>query len=314
MSRLVRTIAAAAALALVPGAVLAEEFKPGPVEEKNVVSGKARLDPAAGYIFIQASTRTFGTFLRVPDAEARAIHQQDWEEAFAKAQKKYAGAFKSWERALAMRKTNSGVQVPPKPVEPTRETFRIDPIELRDRTSFGPMFIYNKGEDRFAYLQAVKPGTYIYYGPVSAAPNLPAFGLCNCMGSVRFEVKPGTITDLGNSLVAASTPEPPFDVQTQDVLRRADEKAAKDGAPAADRAITNPNTLAYGLPDTLKAWPSIQGELSASGKMNNYFGLIITRMPPIPGVLGYRRDAVLDLRSGAEVASPTIYTQVRIKK
>ena len=314
MSRLFRTFAAAAVLSLVPGAVLADEFKSGPVEEKNVVSGKVTLDPAAGYIFVQATTRTFGTFLRVPDAETRAIYEKDREEAFAKAQKKYASALRNWETAFKARQTNPNIQVPPKPVEPTRETFQIDPIELRDMTSFGPMFIYNKGEGRFAYLQKVRPGTYVYYGPVSAAPNMPAFGLCNCMGSVRFEVKPGTITDLGNSLVAASAPEPPFDVQTQDALRRADEKAAKDGAPQADRALTNPNTLAYGLPDTLKAWPAMRGEFSASGKMNNYFGLMITRMQPIPGVLGYRRDAVVDLRSGTEVPNPTIYTQVRIKK
>lgn len=310
MSRFIRTFAAAAVLALVPGAALAEEFKPGPVEEKNVVSGKAKLDPAAGYIFLQGSARAFGTFLRVPDAETRAIHQQDWEEAFAKAQKKYASAFKSWEKAFAARKTNTSVQVPTKPVEPTRETFRIDPIELRDMTSFGPMFIYNKGEDRFAYLQKVKPGTYIYYGPVSAAPNMPAFGSCNCMGSVRFEVKPGTITDLGNSLAAAPVAEPPYDVYTAEALSRAQEKAAKDGASASFGQVA----VAYGLPDTLQAWPSMQGELSASGKMNNYYGLIVTRMQPIPGVLGYRRDAVIDLRSNTEVASPTIYTQVRIKK
>lgn len=310
MSRLFRAFAAAAALSLIPAAALADEFKPGPVEEKHVIAGKAKLDPAAGYIFVQATGRTFGTFLRVPDEQTRAEYEADWQEAFAKAQKKYVSAFKNWETALKARQTNSGVQVPPKPVEPSRETVQIGAIELRDMVSFGPMFIYNKGEDRFAYLHKVKPGTYVYYGPVSALPNMPAYGSCNCMGSVRFEVKPGTITDLGNSLAAAPVAEPPYDVQTADMLRRAQEKAAKDGESAGFA----PMTVAYGLPDTLKAWPSIRGELSASGKMNNYFGLTITRMPPIPGVLGYRRDAVLDLRTGAEVASPTIYTQVRIKK
>jgi hypothetical protein len=41
---------------------------------------------------------------------------------------------------------------------------------------------------------------------------------------------------------------------------------------------------------------------------------MFTRMPPIPGVLGYRRDTVIDLRTGQDVPNPVIKTQVKIKK
>jgi hypothetical protein len=308
VNKIIRTFTTLFALVVAHGAALAD-----PVEEKNLLSGKDKLDPAQGYIFVQASTRIFGTFLHVPDDATKAEYQKDWEEAFAKAQKKYPGALRSWETdALIARQSKA--KPPERPVEPTRDNFTIDSIELRDTVSFGPMFIFNKGIDRFAYLQAVKPGTYIYYGPVLMTPGAPGMGICNCMGTVQFEVKAGIITDLGNSLVALSKPEPPFDVGTQEAIRRAREKAAKDGNAIPDGPITNLNPLAYGLPESLKSWPSAQAEFWASGKLNNYYGLLITRMQPIPGILGYRRDTVIDLRTNTEIVSPTIYTQARIKK
>ena len=56
MSKTIRAFLAAALLGL-PAAALAEA-----VEEKNLVSGKEKLDPESGYIFVQAPNRTFGLF------------------------------------------------------------------------------------------------------------------------------------------------------------------------------------------------------------------------------------------------------------
>jgi hypothetical protein len=297
--------AALAVLVLAPSAALAEGR---PVEEKNIVSGKDKLDPASGYIFLHAAGRTNGLFLRVPDEETRAAYQADWDEAFAKAEKKYPGQLKRWESDVAL--ANKTKNKPPeKPLPPSRETFSVGAIELRDMVSFGPMFVFSKGEDRFSYLTAVKPGTYIYYGPIYIAPGYPAGGLCYCMGTVRFEVKPGAVTDLGNFLGAAPKPAPPYDVSALFWMRENEERAAKGKPP-----LVAPQQLAFGLPDSLKSWPSAQAEFQASGKLNNYFGITVSRMPPVPGVLDYRRDAVIDARTGAEVPSPTIYTQQRIKK
>jgi hypothetical protein len=47
--------------------------------------------------------------------------------------------------------------------------------------------------------------------------------------------------------------------------------------------------------------------------MNNYFGATVTRMAPIPGVLAYHRDVVVDERTGQEIASPTIISRAKIK-
>jgi hypothetical protein len=300
-----RYAAALAALALTPVAALAED---GPVEEKNVISGKSKLDPASGYMFVQSNGRTNGLFLRVPDDATRAEYQKEWDEAFGKAMKKYPGQLKRWESDVALAKQTKK-KPPEKPAAPDRETFSIGAIELRDMIGFGPMFVFNKGEDRFSYLTAVKPGTYIYYGPLYYAPGLAPAGMCYCMGTVRFEVKAGIVTDLGNFLAAAPKPAPPYDVNAQFWMKENEERAAKGKPP-----IFAPQELAFGLPDSLKTWPSAQAEFHASGKLNNYFGITITRMPPVPGVLDYRRDTIVDARTGKDVPSPTIHTQVRIKK
>lgn len=308
--RIVTKLLAAAAFALAMPALAAPEA----VEEKNMVTGKQKLDPASGYIFVQANYRTFGTFMRVPDDSTRAEHKKDWDEAFAKAQKKYPGKVKDWEAAVQVAKQTKK-QPPERPVEPTPENFSIDPIELRDTVSFGPMFIYSKDEaaGRFNYLTAVKPGTYIYYGPVLMQPGGITGGICFCMGTVRFEVKPGVITDLGNFLIAAPDAVKEWDVASADAWRRAEEKAAKKGEPVEAPGAGRPK-LAYGVPDSLKALPTVQAEFHAHGKLNNYYALMFTRIPPIPGVLAYRRDTVIDLRTGQDVPNPVIKTQVKIKK
>jgi hypothetical protein len=299
----VRLLALAAALALFPTVVSADA-----VEEKNIVSGKAKLDPAQGYIFLQAPTRTFGLFLRQPDDATRADYQKDWDEAFEKARKKYERDLKSWENKVKLAK-DGGTPAPAKPVEVTRETFSIGPILLRDMVSFGPMFVYTKSDTLYTYLNAVKPGVYIYYGPLLYGPAQPPAGQCYCMGTVQFEVKAGQITDLGNALMALPVPTVPYSVGTQAMLLQNQERAAKGKGP-----VWAAPQLAFGVPDSLKALPAVQVEFHASGKLNNYFGVPIDRMPPIPGILSYRRDTVIDARTGSDVPNPPIMTQVRIKK
>lgn len=302
MSRIIRNLAALAALALAPVAVHGQA-----IEEKNVLAGKATLDPALGYVFMTAPYRASAMFLRVPDDETRAAYQKDWDEAFAKALKKYPGQLERWKTDVTIAKATNK-KPPEMPAEPDRETFSIGAIELRDMVGVGPMYVFSKAEARFSYLTGLKPGTYIYYGPIVYAPGTPVGGMCFCMGTVKFEVKAGVITDLGNSLLVAPRAVPPYDVNTQLAMRMIEERAAKGKEPA----LPMPE-LAFGLPETIKAWPSVQAELHASGKLNNYFAITISRMPPIPGVLDYRRDTVIDARTGQDVPNPPIVTQQKIK-
>ena len=293
---------AGAMLTLAP---LGQSVRADPIEEKNMIAGKAKLDSAKGYIFVSGTERQFGTFLRVPDDDTRAAWQKDWDKAFTKAQKRYASALAQWQSDSKLAEQTKS-KPRDKPEEPTRETFTIDPLDLRDAVSFGPMFVYAKG-DRVSYLNAVKPGTYIWYGPLMVVP-AGASGTCWCMGSVRFEVKPGVVTNLGDTLWT----KPRFAGQQDITLQLA-------GAKFAERSQTARAEVAAGgthidLPATLKDWPTEVPVLQALDKLNNYYGAMVSRLPPVEGVLAYQRDRVIDVATGEEVANGPIVTRQKIKK
>lgn len=281
------------------------------IEEKNVVAGKARLDPAMGYVFASPGTRMFATFLRVPEEADRTAWQADWEKAFAKATEKYRRDLKSWEaEAKSARELKTKVRA--RPIEPTDANFAIDPLETRDMAFFGPLYAYSKANDTISYLTEMKPGTYLYYGPILFQPGAATVGQCYCMGSVRFEVKPGAITDIGNFLNALPA-DPPFDYATFELRREAAEKAAKGGAKP--KIPSPPPPVAFGhLPASLAGWSVAPADFRANGKVNNYFLLPITRIPAIPGIIAYKRDTAIDLKTGTEVPNPPIKTVLRIKR
>jgi len=300
-----RLLVASLGLALLaPQALLAK-----PVEEKNVSSGKEELDPAMGYILLSGPERQTGTFIRVPDDETWKKYEEDRLKAFAKAQKRYASELSTWKANAEIAKSNGAIPLV-KPEAPTLATFTIDPIELRDTESFGPLFAYAKGET-ITYLSAVKPGKWVWYGQIFFGNNGAAMGTCYCLGSVQFEVKPGVVTDLGTSLVNAPRWEMENDVARL-TLRDMNAKRVASGKEPIRTLVSGP--VKYGLPASLQSWPSVQAELHASPKMNNYFGVLVSRVAPIPGVLAYHRDVIVDERTGQEIDSPTLVTRARIKK
>ena len=277
------------------------------VRESDVTSGNVQLDPSMGYIFVSGSTRLTGLFLRVPDQGTRNAYEQDRLAAFAKAQKHYRADLREW-RSHNNLLDPSLRPLPGMPEEPKLADITIDPIELRDMEGFGPLYVFAKSEN-FSYLNAVKPGTWIYYGPLMLAANGATAGECFCLGTVRFEVKPGVVTDLGNSLSVAPQWDSDMDVGRLQLKETNTKRVAEGKEPIG----VDKGPLAYGLPATLASWPSVKAELHASPKMNNYFGATVTRMAPIPGVLAYHRDVVVDERTGQEIASPTIISRAKIK-
>jgi hypothetical protein len=274
-----------------------------PIEERDVISGKVKLDPAKGYIFLTGQNREIGMFVRMPDDADIATYREDSEKAFAKTQKKYPAQLASWQSSVALAQTNR-TEPPEKPVVPSRDSFTIGAIQLRTKESFGPTFVYAKNDaaSSYSYLTSLKPGTYVWYGPIMLVPRTGYQGVCYCMGSVKFEVRPGVVTDLGNFLTAA----PQFEAQSDVPPPNMDYvgPAGVGLGVLAARKISLPTHSAevrFGLPASLQGWPHAQAEFSASGKLDNFLGITISRLPPIPGVLAYRRDTVIDVKSNTEL-------------
>lgn len=268
------------------------------LDENKVVSGKTVLDPATGYILLHGPGRQGGTFIRVPDAEDLEAFRKERAEVFAKVEKKYRKKLASWESEAKIAAGQKKAP-PAKPVAPDEATFSIGDIEARTAVQFGPDFAYikDRANERYSYAMAVKPGTYIWYGPVLFDPKQGFVGLCYCMGSVRFEVKPGVVTNVGNFLTAAPLAEQQKSAPLLDIRHNGGWTGFKVEVPAAAAPVD------YGVPASLEKWPVEQAVFAASGKFNNIYGVMISRLPPVPGVLAYERDRVIDAKTGAAVGS-----------
>lgn len=286
-----RILAITAALALAGPAIAADKEKPDiaearAIERKNIASGKAKIDPAKAYIFINSPlNRALGLFQKTPSAAEIGNYEREWQRRFEKAQKNYASDLKSWEAARKAKQPAG-----PKPVEPTPETFAIDPIDLRMLVGFGPQFIFDKvdvpgSEKSFSYLVEVEPGEYTYLGPISYLPGTAPLGTCYCMGSVKFEAKAGQITSLGDFLSLGWADRAALELATVE----------REFLPDRPARATD-----WSVPEALASYPSAKAELRAAGKRNNVLNALVGRIPPVPGVLAYERDVPIDLVGKAE--------------
>jgi len=274
------------------------------IEEKNLLSGKVKIEPEHGYIYSSGPARQWIQLLRLPDAEAVAEYEKDWAKAFAQVRADYPGKLKNWQdHVLAAHR--QGRKPREKPIEPTAENFAIEAIESRQPAGYGPQFVFAKSEapEHISYLTKVRPGRYVVYRQFAGADN-GLVGMCFCMGTVAFDVKPGMITDVGNFFFAAPGADPAFPPRA-------------DKVPGSEYGLYRPDdvralwgSVKFGLPDTLKAYPNEQADFRAHGKIDNFYGIMVGRLPPIPGVLGYDRDKVVDLKASA--AAPAVEAEAPV--
>ena len=278
-------VAMALAFVAAPTAATAQSVEQDSIERKNVENGKVTLSTERGYIFMQGPTRMNAAFIKTATDEDIVEYEAEWEEELAEAIKRYPRRSERWQKRKAVSR-NPGA----KPIEPTPQSFSIGEIERRMMVYIGPQYVYDKGKDAsgekfFQYLHEVEPGEYTYYGPIFY-DGTTAFGVCSCMGSVRFEVKAGEITSIGDFILG----------------RWADDDAQRLSTPffepIAER-VQGP--INFTVPANLNTLPSTEAEFHAAGKINNFFRIGINRLPPMEGVLRYERDTVIDVR--AEIAA-----------
>ncbi|WP_108810151.1 hypothetical protein [Sphingorhabdus sp. Alg231-15] len=260
------------------------------VEEKKIVNGTFQMDESKGYIFLHSNSRQFGVFIKQPSEADIQAYETDWAEKFEKAKKKYTSKLKRWEKLKEAKASKPGK----KPIEPTAENFSIGPIELRNSVSFGPQFVFNKDKSDkenpvFRYMIEVEPGNYLYHGPVFTVPGTAASGVCFCLGSVQFQVKPGEITDLGNFLTNA----PALDNGGTSLVGT---MFLQNRSPDSKQLRWLKNPVAYGVPESLSSYEAVKADFSPSGKMNNVYRAMVSRMGPVDGLFRYDRDKMVDLK------------------
>ncbi len=277
------------ALALVAAPLAAQAVKDQPA---------VTLDPAKAYIYYQANR--FGTavkLIREATDKDRAAYAQRRAEALAKARKRYERNHADW---IAMSKAaagNSAMPRPgPEPVAPNDATFTIEPIEMSLMVDIGPLNRFTKAGDASSYLWAVEPGAYRLYGPVTLNPQGAPMGTCLCMGSVRFDVAAGAITDMGTMVL-------PFYEAVQSARDGAGEKpkTALDLPAGQTSFAIVPAKPGDMIDPRVAGFPAHPAAYRASGRAPNYFGVEIDRLQALPGVLRYERDRIIDEASGQEI-------------
>ncbi|MES2055701.1 MAG: hypothetical protein V4564_07185 [Pseudomonadota bacterium] len=279
MKRIMLSTALALAVAM---PAVAKEKPPVFVETTSIPDKPVvAFNPAKAYALLRTEVATPLLLMKVPTAEDQVVYDKLRAAALDEARRKYAKKLASYKESLALATKTSGVRVPEKPVEPTEANFEFTPFGMMASVSVGPMYRFAKSKTSSTYLQELTPGTYRVYGTLVAVPGAAAAGSCYCMGSVAFDVKAGEITDLG--VIMAGDPvarvpgdsSAPVDLSGQKLFQAAPAAMVIDPR-IASRTIT-------------------PARYKPAGKLPNYFGVTITRMPEMPGVFRYERDKIVDL-------------------
>lgn len=259
-----------------------------PLQKSDIESGSATIEPQRGYLYLTAPNRLAGTLIRIADEEDIAEYRAARNEAFTEATKEYEEDHAKWRKRAARARSSS--RNPEEPVRPSEESFPFASIERYFASSFGPINVYSRNSGSYDYLEELKPGTYIWYGPIFLGnPAQGYVGQCYCMGTVQFDVEAGIITNLGNSLLSLP--------RWQDDANAPPLKIKHNGGFSGyviDLPIRS-GELNYQLPPSLVRYPSEIPKLRAHGKINNFYSKMISRIAPIDGVIAYDRDKVIDL-------------------
>lgn len=253
------------------------------VKDKPTVT----LDPTKAYVMVRSDMAVPLYLMKVASADDQAVYNKLRADALTKAHDKYLKKQAQYDAVVRDNaKAPQGATLAPlpdKPVEPTDANFEFTPFPLLAGVSIGPMFRFAKGEGGSStYLEELTPGEYRIYGPLAVQPNGAAMGSCFCMGSVAFDAKAGEIVDLGvvGARANLSIKRPEGDSSAPILL---------DGpflVPAGADVAADPR---------LSGAHIVPARFRPIGKLPNYFGLTIGRIPAIPGVMRYDRDRIVDL-------------------
>jgi len=246
-----------------------------PVADKPSV----KLDPAKAYVLVRTEVPVPMMWIKDPSPEDLKTYNEMRAKALAKAKAKYVADARIYP---ALVKAGSKVE---KPVEPTEENFQFTPFAALANVVFGPAFRFAKKDDGAStYLQEITPGTYSLYA-LGLSGNVQS--ICFCMGSLRFDVAAGEVVDLGRIGV---------DTQEGDTGReKVDRQTDDNSVPPSTSFRLTPATADMEVDPRLAAAHIRPAAYRPAGKVPNFLGVIISRLPETPGVVRYERDHIIDL-------------------
>jgi hypothetical protein len=263
-------------------------------------SGSVKLDRA--YILFRtkrslARAAIAPVLMRVPTGEEMTRYDVARAQAFAQAAPKLREA----RAKILARKASTEAAgkpfedaVPPEPMLDNFEFTWDEAVNIENADLGKP---YLKGAAEQAYLIELRPGDYVVYGASFGGILRPGLHVCFCLGTVGFTAKAGEITDLGYWL--------------SDVVKMRSnipELAAESNfGPSSDPFLVLiggtvvPATSGLAVPAGIPAAAVKTAQYGAIGRYFNPGTMGLNRLVAVPGVLGYDRGKVIDLRTGQTV-------------
>lgn len=194
-------------------------------------------------------------------------------------------------RAAEKRQRDGKTIVPP---EFTEAEFRFrfpDATNLR-RGNHGNQYATSPTEN--TYLIEVTPGSYVFAGV--SHKMFTNTQTCMCMGTVRFDAKPGVITDLGQVLIDDVATLSQF----PELAPLTNRGPRINGFGLLMAAAIRPFSDGTSIPATLSGVPRTPAEYRAVGKFPNRYATSVYRLAPMANVLAYEEDRVIDARTGRD--------------
>lgn len=177
-----------------------------------------------------------------------------------------------------------------------------DPEHWKDRAQPNVVMLmaakaWQRSNGENVMLAAVKPGTYILGGVSAtnwASKDEGVMVASLCMGTVRFEARPGIVTDLGTVLLA-------LDNQPTDIPELKNLVSGKENGLSFTNLIAiRPAPASTPPPAALAALQPAPADYRAMPAFPNYPAAALSRLAPLAGVLDYDRNGdVVDVKAGA---------------
>ncbi len=270
--------------------------RPDDMEYFKQKKAPAALEPDSGYVFVRLA-KSANKFMAAPtlirtltDEEVNAyeaLKKQKFEKAKAKNEKRRA-------RRIADKAEAKKKRVPYNKSIPPVLTYDRFVIEYKDVSNVYQVWArkeYRKTERGREVFFKLSPGNYVVYDIA---------GVCMCMGTVQFQVKAGEITDMGMIVADAYDRGGQISEFPEIEAFSKDHGEYRAGFPYAASAI-RPATPEMDFPEELAGLNRVNADYRAKGKMPMFFSSMLDRLVPMPGVLSYQEDKIIDVRTGQPV-------------
>jgi|GEM_PF-4629458 hypothetical protein len=146
--------------------------------------------------------------------------------------------------------------------------------------------------DEYTFIGRLPPGSYVLAGTAYVDGGAALMLTCLCMGTVKFDIAAGKLTDMG--MLLASAEDMPATFPEFDNLKL----GRSFGAPLMQYVIAlRPATEASSILVGGISVVTLPAEYQAFGKFPNLLGGTVNRLAPVPGILGYEADQVVDLKA-----------------